>query len=133
MANITIKKADTVTDVVFDAVTGAGGDGNPAVWRQDTGAAAGLPIGLRARMEVVSSNNGPKTARRLVVTVKFPYPTQNSTTTIYSAADQDLFRGEFTLPQAIPSGNQNEFANQCVNLLGSSLFRSMLASGYAAQ
>lgn len=47
MANLTVKKYDGVTDIVYDALSASGGDGSPAVWRQDTGAVAALPVGLR--------------------------------------------------------------------------------------
>lgn len=64
MANITVKKFDGTTDIVFDALSGSGGDGSPAVWRQDTGAAAGLPVGLRKSFKLWTTWNGPKTADR---------------------------------------------------------------------
>ena len=48
MASITVKKYDGTTDIVFDALSASGGDNSPAVWRQDTGATAGLPVGLRS-------------------------------------------------------------------------------------
>lgn len=46
MANITVKKADGTTDIVFDAIAGSGGDTSAARWRQDTGNTVGLPVGL---------------------------------------------------------------------------------------
>lgn len=132
MASITVKKADGTTDIVYDAVTGAGGDGSPAVWRQDTGAAAGLPVGLRPTLKLVSKWNGPKTARVLVPEFVYPYAVQDSTTTLYSAKDRVVYsNGAFTAPQAIPATVLNEAAAQGMNLLGSALIKSCLQTGYA--
>lgn len=36
LANITIKKADGTTDVVYTAIAGAAGDNTPAMFRNET-------------------------------------------------------------------------------------------------
>lgn len=132
MASITVKKADGTTDIVYDAITASGGDNSPAVWRQDTGAAAGLPVGLRPTFKLLSKWNGPKTARVLVPEFVYPYAVQDSTTTLYSAKDRVVFsNGAFTMPQAIPSSSLNEAAAQGENLLASALVKSCIQAGYA--
>lgn len=131
MASITVKKADGTTDIVFDAINAAGGDSVPAVWRQDTGAAAGMPVGLRSSFLLSSKWNGPKTARQLQFNLVFPYAVQDSTTTLYSAKDRVVFQGVVTLPQGIPSSSLNEAAAQGLNLLASALVKSALQAGYA--
>jgi hypothetical protein len=130
MASITVKKADGTTDIVFDAITASGGESSPAVWRQDTGAAAGLPVGLRSLFKLVSKWNGPKTARQLSFEFSMPYSTQDSTTTLYSAKDRIVMTGVVTMPQGIPSANLNE-VNQGLNLLASTLVKSCVQAGYA--
>lgn len=131
MASITVKKADGTTDIIFDSLTPAGGDGQAAIWRQDTGQAAGFPAGLRPILKVSTKWNGPKTARIMAFEAMFPYATQDSTTTIYSAKDQVLFKGALTLPQAIPAANLKEAAYQYANLLASALIKSAAEVGYA--
>lgn len=131
MASITVKKADGVTDIVFDSISASGGESSPAVWRQDTGAAAGLPVGLRSLFKLSSKWNGPKTARQLVFELSFPYAVQDSTTTLYSAKDKCVFTGVITMPQSIPSTNLNEAAAQGLNLLASTLIKSAVQAGYA--
>lgn len=131
MANITIKKFDGVTDIVFDQITAAGADGSPAVWRQDTGAAAGLPVGLRPTFKVWSKWNGPKTARQVQYELVFPYATQDTTTTLYAAKDRVVSTGITTIPQAIPATPLNEASAQGPNLLAAALIKSVLATGYA--
>jgi hypothetical protein len=130
MASITVKKADGTTDIVYDAIAASGGESSPAVWRQDTGAAAGLPVGLRSLFKVSSKWNGPKTARQLSFEFSMPYAVQDSTTTLYSAKDRVVFTGVLTLPQGIPSANLNE-VNQVLNLMASTLIKSSAQAGYA--
>jgi hypothetical protein len=130
MASITVKKSDGTTDIVYDAITGAGGENTPAVWRQDTGAAAGLPVGLRNVFKLASKWNGPKTARQLSFEFSMPYAVQDSTTTLYSAKDKVVMTGVITMPQGIPSASLNE-AVQALNLLASSLVKSSVQAGFA--
>lgn len=131
MASITVKKADGSTDIVFDAVAASGGESSPAVWRQDTGAAAGLPVGLRSVFQLMSKWNGPKTARQVVFNTSFPYAIQDTTTTLYSAKDRVVFTGTITLPQGMPASALNEAAAQIPNLVASALVKSAIAAGYA--
>lgn len=131
MANITVKKFDGTTDIVFDALSGSGGDGSPAVWRQDTGAVAGLPVGLRKLFKLFTTWNGPKTARQAKFNFVAPYAVQDSTTTLYSAKDRVVIDGIITIPQAIPASELNEAIYQGCNLLAASLVKQAAASGYA--
>lgn len=131
MANITVKKADGTTDIVFDNVTASGGEASPAVWRQDTGAVAGLPVGLRSVFKLASKWNGPKTARVMSFELVFPYAVQDSTTTLYSAKDRAVLTASFTMPQAVPATNLNEAAAQALNLMAAALIKSSVQAGYA--
>lgn len=131
MASITVKKYDGTTDIVFDALSASGGDGSPAVWRQDTGAAAGMPVGLRKLFKLWTSWNGPKTARQVKFRMEFPYAVQDSTTTLYSAKDRVVFDGIITVPQAIPATDINEAVYQGLNLLSSTLVKQSGAAGYS--
>jgi hypothetical protein len=130
MASITVKKFDGVTDIVYDALSASGGDGSPAVWRQDTGAAAGLPVGLRPILKLTSTWNGPKTARQMKYNFVMPYAVQDSTTTKYSATDRIVADGIVTMPQGIPAANLNE-VYQLLNLLAATLVKQAVAAGYS--
>jgi hypothetical protein len=131
MASITVKKADNTTDIVYDALNASGGDSSPAVWRQDTGAAAGLPVGLRNVLRLSSKWNGPATARQLKFNFAAPYAVQNSTTTLYSANDRVVLDGVITVPQGIPASAINEACAQVMHLLASALVISASQAGYA--
>lgn len=131
MASITVKKADGTTDITFDALSPSGGDGVGADWRQDTGQPAGFPVGLRPRLKLSTKWNGPKNARVMAFELAFPYATQDTTTTLYSAADQVVAKGVFTLPVAIPAANLKEAVYQGMNLLASTLIKQSGEAGYA--
>lgn len=131
MASITVKKYDGTTDIVYDVVAASGGDGSPAVWRQDTGANAALPIGLRNLFKLWTVSNGPKTARQAKFNFVSPYALQDSTTTRFSASDRVVIEGIMTVPQAMPATNINEAIYQACNLLASSLVKQAAAAGYA--
>lgn len=131
MASITVKKADGTTDIVYDALAPSGGDGTAAEWRQDTGQPVGVPVGLRPRLKVATQWNGPKTARQELVEFTMPYAVQDSTTTLYSAKDQVLFKGTMTLPAAIPAATLKEAAYQIGNLLASTLLKQVGETGYS--
>jgi hypothetical protein len=131
MASLTVKKADETTNIVYDALSASGGDGSPAVWRQDTGAVAALPVGLRAQFKLATTWNGPKTARQSKFNYVRPYAVQDSTTTLYSAKDRVVIDGIMTVPQGIPSTEINESIYQALNCLAASLIKQAASSGYA--
>lgn len=131
MANLTVKKYDGTTDITYDAVAASGGDGSPAIWRQDTGANAALPVGLRNLFKLWTVSNGPKTARQTKFNFVAPYAVQDSTTTKFSASDRVVVDGIMTVPLSIPSSNINEAIYQACNLLAASLVKQAAASGYA--
>jgi len=131
MASLTVKKADNTTDIVYDALSASAGDGTPAYWRQDTGAAAGLPVGHRPVLKVTTTWNGPKSARQLKVNFNYPYATQDSTTTLYSVKDRVVFDGIVTVPQAIPAAQINEAVAQVMNLLATTLIKQSGQTGFA--
>jgi hypothetical protein len=131
IATITIKKADGTTDVHYDPVTAAQGDGNPAVWRLREVDAA-YPVGLTPTFEVITRWNGPKTAR--VMTNKFVYPfavNDITTTTMVSKDRVVIQNGQSTMPVNIPATVLSEAAAEYSNLMGSAAVKSILSSGYA--
>lgn len=131
MANMTVKKNDGTTDIVYDALSPSAGDNVPAVWRQDTGNVAGLPNGLRAMLRVWTRDNGPKTARQFKLRYERPYPTQDTTTSKYSATDRAVMELIVTIPNALPATEVNESVAQGFNLIDDALMHSCAKAGYA--
>lgn len=131
MASLTVKKADETTNITYDSLTGASGDGSDAVWRQDTGAAAGLPVGHRAVLKMRTQFNGTNTARRAVLLYSRPYSTQNTTTSKYEAKDSVVARLEITMPQAIPASDISEAVRQFLNCASQTLIKQAAETGYS--
>lgn len=117
-ASLTIKKYDNTTDIIFDSVVGAGGDGQPAVWRQDTGNS--LPLQLRPTLELRTKWNGPRTARQAIARAVFPYAYQDTTTSLYAVKDKIVGELIITVPQSIPASNVNEAVSQMMKLFSGS-------------
>jgi hypothetical protein len=132
IANITVKKADNTTDIVYDALSGSGGDGGWAVWRQDTGANAALPVGMRSIYQLVSRWNGPKTARRFEGIIKMPYAVLDANTGLYRVQDTVLLQFGAVIPQGVPASHISEACYQGCNLLAAGLTKQQLTAGYAA-
>lgn len=132
MAAVTVKNADGTTDIIYDALSGSGGDGSPAVWRQDTGAPAAMPVGMRKVFKLWTLWNGPKTARQGKFNFVAPYVLLDSTTSSYSSKDRIVIDGIVTVPQAIPPSEINEAIHQACNMLAADLIKQSLAAGYAA-
>lgn len=130
MASITVKKADGTTDIVYDALSG-GVDGQPATWRQDTGAVATLPIGLRATAALKTLWNGVKTARKGHFNYSRPYAVQNTTTSLWSSTDALKIEVNVTMPQGMPNADLAEGIHQGLNLAASTLMKSSLVAGYS--
>jgi hypothetical protein len=131
MAALVVKKADEATNITYDALTGASGDGSNAVWRQDTGAAAAFPVGHRAVLEMKTMNNGPKSARRVLINFTRPYSTLNTVTNKYEWKDQAVARLEMVLPTAIPASELSESVRQFLNCAAATLVKQGAELGYA--
>jgi hypothetical protein len=133
IASLVVKKADEATNITYDALVGAAGDTSQAVWRQDTGAVAGMPIGHRAVLTMQTTDNGPKSARVVKITYKRPYSTQNTTTSKYEATDFAIASISMTLPKAIPASEINESVHQFLNCVSTTLIKQSADVGYAPQ
>jgi hypothetical protein len=131
MAAIVVKKFDEATNITYDALAASGGDGSPAVWRQDTGAPVALPVGLRFLFKLWSTWNGPKTARQMKINFVAPYAVQDSTTTLYSAKDRVVVDAIITVPQGVPASHINEAVSQALNLFAATLVKTSAHSGFS--
>lgn len=127
MANITVKKADGTTDVVYTAIAGSAGDNSPAMFRNET---IGTTLAERPSLLISSLSNGPKTARRINVNFSWPITSQD-------AGGNKTVSGRMTgtasclVPQNQDVAIINEQASQFSNLLGSVLVKASFKDGFA--
>lgn len=127
MANITVKKNDGTTDIVWTQKVASAGEKSAAIWRSDTVAAAAAN---RPSMTAVSQPNGPRTARR--VTVKISYPSLvTGTDGKVSITDTAILSVEAVVPLGMADTDVNEWASQSANLIASALMKDTFKSGFA--
>lgn len=127
MANITVKKNDGTTDVVYSQVVPSAGDKSPAIWKNNT---VGTAASHRPELKLMSRDNGVGTARRVEGT--FVYPTLvTGTDGKVSVADRLPITLSAVVPKGMPDSDVNEAISQCVNLFASVLLKDSMKSGYA--
>jgi len=128
LAYITVKKADGTTNIVWTGVAASAGDKSPAIWRSKT---VGSAPGYQPTYQMTSRPNGPGTARRVDVSIVYPYTTTGTDGKTY-LAEKAIFTGSFVCPLGMPTTDFNEAAAQGMNLLASTLTVQCLQSGFAA-
>lgn len=129
MANITVKDSDGTTDRLFTALSPAGIDGQPAVWRFENTA---VPPNQRSRFEVTSKWNGPKDARKVTTFYNVPLTQATAVAGINVVVGNLQFRdGAMVCPQVAQDATVISAAAVYANLLKSSLVQSVFTSGYA--
>lgn len=131
IANITVKRYDGTTDIVWDALSGSPGDGQPAIYRMDTGTSSAVPYGMRATASFMQKWNGPRTARVGDLLFKVPNYAVNTQTGFYEARDTSLISVHTVLPQGIPPAVQKEALAWALNFCAHLTVRDQLATGFA--
>lgn len=127
MADITVKKNDGTTDVVYTAFTPSAGDKTPAAWKNQT---VGTAQSHRPALSLMSRDNGVNTARRVEGT--YTYPTLAvGTDGKTNVVDKYIIGFSAVLPKAMPDADVNEAVSQGCNLIASALIKSSLKIGYA--
>lgn len=128
LANITVKKNDGTTDIVWTGICPSSGDGVPALWRSDT---VGSAPGHKPVLELSTRYNGARTARR--VDAKFIYPqiATDSTTGLTTVVNRIVGNVSFAIPDACPTTDINEAVSQAFNLLVATLVKDSFKTGFA--
>lgn len=121
-ANITVKKADGTTDLVYVTIDPAGSD-SPASWRA---LAVGDAVAHQPRFTLLGKLNANRTVTRFKATFMYPEVATNSTTGITSVVNVVPLSAEFTLPLAAKSLTTKEAIYQFTNLLASALVKQCL-------
>jgi hypothetical protein len=128
IADITVKKADGATNIIYTGVAGAGGDASPAVFRSNS--ATGT-IGQKPVVKVTSRDSGDKATRRVDISAVFPEVYTDSTTGLSLINSKVTMNASFAIPQNLSSTTMSEAAAQLTNLMASALIQSSISSGFA--
>lgn len=127
IANITVKKNDGTTDIVWAQVAASAGDKSPALWRSTT---VGSAPAFQPAMRMTSRDNGTKSARRVDVEITYPYTTVGTDGKTYMA-EKAIFTGSFLMPAAMPTVDFNEAVSQGMNLMAATLIKDSFKAGFA--
>jgi len=129
MADITVKKNDGTTDIVYVAKQPSAGDRVSAVWRSDANAAP--YAGLKPEFKLSSRSNADGSVRRCDFVGAYTGFATDSTTTISSAIGKVTLQGTVSVSQTLPAADINEGVSQLTNLIVSALMRQCLKDGFA--
>lgn len=127
MTNITIKKNDGTTDVVYTALVPSSGDKNAAIWRNLT---VGSAASHRPQLALMSMSNGPRTARRCEA--KYTYPSlATGTDGKVNVVDKVIIEFQALIPNGMADSDVGEAVSQAFNLFVATLIKDSVKSGYA--
>jgi len=129
LANITVKKNDGTTDIIYVAKSPSGGDGIPAIWRAD---AVGSAASHAPELRLTSREAAKGMKRALRATFVYPQIATNSTTGVTSVVEKAMASADWTLPKGMSSVDVNEFASQFANLIYATLLKDCAKTGYSA-
>jgi hypothetical protein len=127
IANITVKKNDGTTDILWTGIQASAGDKSPAIWRSLT---VGSAPAFQPVMKMTSRDNGTKSARRVDVEITYPYTTVGSDGKTY-LAEKAIYTGSFLCPQGMPVADFNEAVSQAMNLTAATLVKDSFKAGFA--
>lgn len=129
LANITVKKNDGTTDIVYSGVSPASGDGTPAVWRSET---IGSAMAHRPELRLTSREASKGSRRAMRATFQYPQIATDSTTGLTTVVDRAAADVNWIMPKSMTSADINEFASQFANLLASTLLKDCVKAGFSA-
>jgi hypothetical protein len=132
IANITVKKNDGTTDIVWTGVQPSSGDGTAAVWQSLT---VGSTIDTRPELRLSAKDGkGPNgiTTRKVRATIGYPQVYTETTTSLQKTAFRSLMTVEWSLPKGMTTTDTNEAVAQAANLLASTLIKQCVQAGYSA-
>lgn len=127
IANITIKKSDGTTDVVYTAIQGAAGPNVPAMFRNNT---IGTTIAERPTLLIKAGDNGNKTSRRVRLDFSWPLVITDSGGN-KRVSGRMAGEASVVIPQNQDAAVIKEQAYQFGNLIGHALVKASFDEGYA--
>lgn len=127
MANLTVKKADGTTDIVWTALAPSAGDKVPAVWRSQT---VGTAVAYRPEFKLWTLSNGSGNQRVAKATLVYPV-TQTDTSNIPKVVGYITFTGEVKVATLATDVDAGEAVYQAMNLMSSPLVKQSIKEGFA--
>lgn len=126
-ANITVKKFDGVTDVIFAGVLPSSG-GNPAIWKAPS---LGTAPAHQPELRIKSTSNRAGTVRRVEGVFVYPDIVTASDGT-KSIANKAIISFNSSLPQGMALTGLQEAIYQAFNAFATAHVKTQNLEGYAA-
>lgn len=127
LANITVKKKDGTTDIVYTGLSRAAGD-VPSVHRALT---VGTADAHRPEFRLVSRDSKGGKSRAMRATYQYPQISTDTTTGVTSVVGTARASVDWDMPKDMASVDKGEFAYQFANLVASALMKQAVDEGYA--
>lgn len=130
LANLTVKKYDGTTDVVYTAVSPAGGDGLPAVFKNQT---VGTTPGQQPELRVSARGRSKKGVpfRTMNMSYKYPKAVSNTSTGELTLSDGVTVTVHVDVNQTMSGAEINEAVYQSLNLAANSSIKAAARDGYS--
>lgn len=129
LANITVKKNDGTTDIVYTGQSPSSGDGVPAIWKATT---VGTAPAHQPEFRLASRDASKGAKRALRSTFQYPQIATNSTTSLTSVVDRASADTNWNFPKGMSQADINEFVSQYANLQVATLVKDCVKAGYSA-
>lgn len=129
IANITVKKDNGTTDIVYTGVSPSSGDGTPAVWKSST---VGTSPSHQPEFRLMAKEAKQGANRVLRSSMQYPQIATNTTTSVTSVVDKAFADTNWNIPKGMTQTDINEFVSQYANLIVSTLVKDCVKSGYSA-
>jgi hypothetical protein len=126
--DLTVKKYDGTTDIVWTVVSASGGDKAPAVWRSKT---APGTVGQQPTIQFKARSNADGSVRLCDILGIYPSTYTNSATGQTEVRSTPVLTVSFAMPQNVVIADLREFVYQTINLLGTATFKASILDGYA--
>lgn len=130
MADLSVKKADGTTTVVYNALTAAGGDKTAAQWAFT---AASTTPALRPFVKCISRNGekGSNPTRVVALDIVFPEVVTDPQTAMPTVVARSSCAVTFRISQRMTEPAVKELVHQATNILTTALIREVATVGYA--
>lgn len=125
-ADITVKKADGTTDIVWTLMQPASGDGSAAIWRSNT---VGDSPAVRPQL-TVTSKAAASGVRHVNGTLSYPSFVEDADG-IQQIQGVNYFNFHASIAPGALDSDSTQMAAQAANLLASTLMKAVNASGFA--
>lgn len=122
ISNITVKKDDGATDIIYVAKNPSSGDGVPSRWRADS---AGSADSFKPELTISGHLNGAGTARWLNLKYTMPQVFTDSTTSLSAVNSRVTASLDMSFPVSTPDAVVNEAVSQLFNLINKTEIRTV--------